>query len=149
MPKNEEIRQKYPFFRKGLNDFEAEWITCACIFKVHKRKWKDYCDFVDIEYQKLISHSVTRWLSPYPSLPTSNDASNVPSFTFILHVHRQVNSCSETFFWKLSERTLFKTLRHLQSFVVAFNEQVQDIDKSKASLVEVVSCFATVKARIQ
>jgi len=24
---------------------------------------------VDIQYQKLISHSVTRWLSLYPSLP--------------------------------------------------------------------------------
>jgi len=33
--------------------------------------------------------------------------------------------------------------------VVAFIEQVQNIEKSKASLVEVVSCFATVKARIQ
>jgi len=32
-------------------------------------KWKDQCDFVDIQYQKLISHSVTRWLSLYPSLP--------------------------------------------------------------------------------
>jgi len=40
-------------------------------------------------------------------------------------------------------------LRHLQSFVVAFNEQVQNIEKSKASFVEVVPCFATVKARIQ
>jgi len=27
MLKNEEIRQKYPFFRKGVNDFEAEWVT--------------------------------------------------------------------------------------------------------------------------
>jgi len=33
--------------------------------------------------------------------------------------------------------------------VVAFNEQVQNIEMSKASIVEVVSCFATVKARIQ
>jgi len=33
--------------------------------------------------------------------------------------------------------------------VVTFNEQVQNIQKSKASFVEVVSCFATVKARIQ
>jgi len=40
-------------------------------------------------------------------------------------------------------------LRHLQSFVVAFIKQVQNIEKSKASIVEVVSCFATVKARIQ
>jgi len=33
--------------------------------------------------------------------------------------------------------------------VVAFNEKVQNIEKSKPSIVEVVSCFATVKARIQ
>jgi len=33
--------------------------------------------------------------------------------------------------------------------VVAFIEQVQKIEKSKASIVEVVSCLATVKARIQ
>jgi len=40
-------------------------------------------------------------------------------------------------------------LRHMQSFVVAYIEQVLKIEKSKASIVEVVSCFATVKARIQ
>jgi len=40
-------------------------------------------------------------------------------------------------------------LRHLQSFLVAFNQHVQNIGKSKATLAELVSCFATVKARIQ
>jgi len=52
MLKNEEIPQKCLFFRKGLNDFEAKWITCGCIYKVRKREWKDYCGFLDIEYQK-------------------------------------------------------------------------------------------------
>jgi len=33
--------------------------------------------------------------------------------------------------------------------VVAFIEQVQNMEKSKASAVEVVSCCATVKAKIQ
>jgi len=33
--------------------------------------------------------------------------------------------------------------------VVAFIEKVRNIEKSKASVVEVVSCFAIVKARIQ
>ena len=33
--------------------------------------------------------------------------------------------------------------------MIAFIEQVQNIKKSKASVVEIVSCFATVKARIQ
>jgi len=37
----------------------------------------------------------------------------------------------------------------LKSFVVAFIEQVHDIEKSKASVVEVSTCFATVKASIQ
>jgi len=37
----------------------------------------------------------------------------------------------------------------LQSFVFAFNEQVQNIEMSKTSIVEVVSCLATMKARIQ
>jgi len=78
----------------------------------------------------------------------AKDASIAPSFKFILHVHRQASCYSETFFWKFFERTLF-ILRHLQSFVVAFIEQVQKIEKSKASIVEVVSCFASVKARIQ
>jgi len=32
-------------------------------------EWKDCCDFVDIEYQKLIFRSVARWLSLYRSLP--------------------------------------------------------------------------------
>jgi len=71
MLKYEEIREKYPFFRKGLNDFEAEWITCGCIYKVRKREWKDYCDFVDIEFQKLISQSLypslARMLQMYPA----------------------------------------------------------------------------------
>jgi len=33
--------------------------------------------------------------------------------------------------------------------LVAFIEQVKNIEKSKASVLEVLSCFATVKPRIQ
>ena len=33
--------------------------------------------------------------------------------------------------------------------MVAFNAQVHNIEMSKASIVEVVSCFSSVKARIQ
>jgi len=57
------------FQKKGLNYFEAEWITYGCICAVRKEEWKDCCDFVDIEYQTLISRSVTRWLPLYRSLP--------------------------------------------------------------------------------
>jgi len=69
MLKSEEIRQKHSYFRKGLNDFEAEWIACGWICTVCKKELKGHCDFVDTEHQKLIPHSVTRWLSLYPRLP--------------------------------------------------------------------------------
>ena len=50
MLKNEEScqNQKDPFFRWVLNDFEAEWITCGCIYKVRKREWKAYRGFVEL-----------------------------------------------------------------------------------------------------
>ena len=77
----------------------------------------------------------------------AKDASIVPSFTVILHVHRQAKCCSETFFCVNSLSELY--LRDLQSFVAVSNEQVQDIEKTKASVVEVVSCCATAKAAVQ
>ena len=89
--------------------------------------------------------SVTRWLSLYRSLPS------------MLQLYPASNSYFMTsqllfwnVFWKFFERILF-TLSHFQSYVVAFIfiEQDQNTEKSKASIVEVVSCFATVKARIQ
>jgi len=48
-----------------LNLSEFRVVALAKFAKESKKT----CDFVDIEYQKLISHSVTRWLSFYGSLP--------------------------------------------------------------------------------
>jgi len=39
-----------------------------CIYTVRTEELKDYCDFVGTEYWKLLSHSVTRRISLYPSL---------------------------------------------------------------------------------
>jgi len=50
---DEELRQKYTFSRKGLNDFDVKCITCGCIGTVRIEEWKNYRDFVDMEYQKI------------------------------------------------------------------------------------------------
>jgi len=133
MLKNEEIRQKYPFSRKGLNYFEAGRITCGCICTVRKEGWKGLlwlCGYCVPNTYFSQRNQVAITLSQL-----AKDVSIAPSFKFILHVHRQANCCSETFVWKFSERILFNTLRHLQSFVVAFIEQVQNIEKSKHQLL--------------
>jgi len=74
---------------------------------------------------------------------------------FSTAVHMRMHYYFSTFFPSIDQvfleiqRTLFNTSRHLHSFVFAFNEQVQNIEKSKAATAEVIPCFATVKARIQ
>jgi len=113
-----------------------------------QKRLKNYCDVVDTECQKLISHSVTRWLALYPSLARVVKM-HPASYSYFMSIDNLTVVLKTFFFLKFSERTLFKTLRQLQSFLVAFNEQDQNTKKSKASFVEVILCFATVKARIQ
>jgi len=70
MLKSEEIRQKYPFFRKSLMILKRSGLrVVAFAVAQFAKKSEKTCDFVDIEYQKRISHSVTGWLSLYPILP--------------------------------------------------------------------------------
>jgi len=110
-----------------------------------QRRVKDCCDLEDIAYHTLISRSIARWLSLCPGLSRMLQMQATQ-----LRIHASCPSTSQfllwNVFWKFSSELC---LRHLRSFVVAFNEQVQNIGKSKASIVEVASCFATVKARIQ
>jgi len=77
----------------------------------------------------------------------AKDASNVPaaSHSSFISINKPTVVLKRFFGNSLSDLCL----RHLQSFPVAVNEQVQNIKKSKASVVELVLCFATVKARIQ
>ena len=111
-----------------------------------QKRVKDYCDFVDIEYKKRISYSVTRWLSLYPSLPTMFPMYPA-SYSYLMSIDK-TTVVQKPFFRKIPERPLFTTLRYFQSFLVALNEQVRNSEKSKASFVEFVSCFTTVKASI-
>ena len=58
------------------------------IYTVRTEQLKEYCDLVDIEYRKLLSHSKTRWLSLFPGI-TRLANSDVSSLEVILFVTRQ------------------------------------------------------------
>jgi len=90
--------------------------------------------------------ALTRWLSLYPRLPNMLQIFRLYSHT---SQFTSINKLSVVLKRFLENPLSEFDLRHLQSFADVFNDQVHNIEKSKASIVEVVSCFATVKARIQ
>ena len=113
------------------------------IYTVRTEQLKDYCVFVEIEYKKLLSHSVTRWLSLYPSL--SRMIHMYPAIqSYFLFIDKPPVLLKHFFENSLSELYL----KHLQSFVDVFHKHVQNIEQSKISLVEVVANLDSVKTII-
>ena len=81
--------------------------------------------------KKRIPHSVTRWLPRYLSLPRMLQMYPA-SHSYLMSVDKPTAVLKRFFGNSLSELCL----RQLRSFLVAFNEQVQNIKKSKTSFVE-------------
>ena len=104
----------------------------------------DYCKFVEIEYQKLLSSCVTKWLSLYPSL--SRRFQMYPALqSYFISIDKPPVVLK--WFYESTVNKLY--LKHLQSFVVIFYEQVQNIERSTASTTEVKACLDAVKSTIE
>ena len=115
-----------------------------CNYTVRTKELKNYSNFVDTEYRKLFSHCVTRMLLLYRSLSRIHHMYPALQsyFTSIDKAPIVLEQFCEA---PLSELYL----KHLQSFIAAFNEQVQNIERTKASIGEVRSCLDAVKSTIK
>ena len=128
---------------------DVESIICKtyqyfCIYTVCSEELKDYCNFVDTDYRKLLSHNITRWLSLYTSL--SRMLQMYPALqSYFTLVDKPPIVLKQFYKAPLSELYL----KHLQSFIAVFNEQVQNIEQSKASIGKVRSCLDAVKSTIK
>ena len=96
------------------------------IYTLRTEELKNYCIFV--EYKKLLSHSVTRWLSLYPSL--SRMIQMYPAMQSYFLSTDKPPVLLEHFFENSLSKLYFK---HLQSFVAVFHKHVQNIEQSKVS----------------
>jgi len=89
---------------------------CGCIYKVRKEEGKDYFDLVNIEHQKVISHSVTGWLSLILACQGCCKCTE-------LHIHTSCPLTSRLLFWNVFRKLWANSLRHLQWFIVVCNAQ--------------------------
>ncbi|KAK1901966.1 putative protein kinase UbiB [Dissostichus eleginoides] len=102
------------------------------IYTVRTESLKEYCDFVDIEYRRMLSHSKTRWLSLFPGIERMIQMFPALKAFFLSQQKPPIvikkffeNEFSEIYLW------------HMHSLMSAFHTHIQDMEKEKNSIMEV------------
>lgn len=114
------------------------------IYTLRVEKLKEFCEFVEIKYKKLLFHSKTRWLSLFPCINR------------ILEVYEGLTS------YFLSEPAAPVTLKlffedglneaylwFIHSLMYIFNENIKTIEREENSLLEVMECLSMVKKNLE
>ncbi|XP_053255097.1 uncharacterized protein LOC128418927 [Podarcis raffonei] len=110
------------------------------IYTVQTEQLKEYCEFVDTEYKKLLSHSKTRWLSLFPGV---NRLIRVfPAVkAFILSQNNPPTVLKRFFEHAFSEVYLL----HLQSLMSMFHSYILELERENNSVVEVLKVLLCVQ----
>ncbi|XP_070806912.1 uncharacterized protein [Pituophis catenifer annectens] len=109
------------------------------IYAVRTEPLHEYCEFVEVEYKRLLSHSRTRWLSLFPGI------------TKLLQMH----SALKSFFLGQSNppavlKSFFEHefgelyLWHMHSLMNAFHLHIEEMERENNSLVEVMKTLDSV-----
>ncbi|KAM3824636.1 uncharacterized protein M6D78_016129 isoform 1-T5 [Vipera latastei] len=109
------------------------------IYTVRTESLQEYCEFVEVEYKRLLSHSKTRWLSLFPGI------------TKLLQMH----SALKSFFLGQSNpptvlRSFFEHefselyLWHMHSLMNAFHLHIEEMERENNSVVEVMRTLDSV-----
>ncbi|XP_070622768.1 uncharacterized protein [Erythrolamprus reginae] len=109
------------------------------IYAVRPESLHEYCEFVEVEYKRLLSHSKTRWLSLFPGI------------TKLLQMHSALKSF---FLGQSNTPTVLKTffehefgelyLWHMHSLMNAFHLHIEEMERENNSLVEVMKTLESV-----
>ncbi|XP_070807004.1 uncharacterized protein [Pituophis catenifer annectens] len=109
------------------------------IYAVRTEPLHEYCEFVEVEYKRLLSHSRTRWLSLFPGI------------TKLLQMH----SALKSFFLGQSNppavlKSFFEHefgelyLWHMHSLMNAFHLHIEEMERENNSLVELMKTLDSV-----
>lgn len=112
------------------------------IYTVRTENLKEYCDFVDIEYRRMLSHSKTRWLSLFPGIERMLQM--FPALkAYFLSQEKPPTAIKNFFQNEFSEIYLW----HMHSLMSVFHTHIQSMEKEDNSIMEVkkiLSCVHTI-----
>ncbi|CAH1163556.1 unnamed protein product [Phaedon cochleariae] len=111
------------------------------IYTIRTESLKHFCEFVEIDYKKLLYHSKTRWLSLFPCLNRILEI--YPALeSYFLSENNPPVTIKSFFEDKLNESYLW----FLHSLMYIFNEKIKAIEREGNSILEILECLEDIKA---
>uniref|UniRef100_A0AAR2KN72 HAT C-terminal dimerisation domain-containing protein n=1 Tax=Pygocentrus nattereri TaxID=42514 RepID=A0AAR2KN72_PYGNA len=109
------------------------------IYTVRTESLKEYCDFVDVEYRRMLSHSKTRWLSLFPGIERMLQM--FPALKAFFSSQEKPPMMIKGFFENpLSEIYLW----HMHSLMSVFHNHIQEMERENNSIIEVKKILSTI-----
>jgi hypothetical protein len=109
------------------------------IYTVRTESLKEYCDFVDVEYRRMLSHSKTRWLSLFPGIERMLQMFPALKAFFLSQEKPPVmikvffeNPFSEVYLW------------HMHSLMSIFHCHIQEMEREDNSIMEIKKILSSI-----
>ncbi|KAG8146513.1 hypothetical protein E2320_013667 [Naja naja] len=109
------------------------------IYTVRTESLQEYCEFVEVEYKRLLSHSKTRWLSLFPGITTLLQMHSALK-SFFLGQSNPPTVLKSFFEHEFSELYLW----HMHSLMNAFHLHIEEMERENNSLLEVMKTLDSV-----
>lgn len=113
------------------------------IFTVRVERLKDFCDYADIAYGNILSHSRSRWLSLLPAIERLLRLWE-PLKEFFAAEEKAPKAITDFFANPLSE--VYTWFLHSQAFLI--EKQIKKIEKSVITIIEVNSYLEETKKQL-
>ena len=114
------------------------------IYTVRVESLKEFCEFVDIEYQQLLSHCQTRWLSLFPAVQRL--LLMFPALkSFFLSQSKPPAVLKKFFEDPFSEIYLL----HVQSLVATFHSYIRKLEAEDNSIIDALKILSTLRSLLE
>ena len=109
------------------------------VYTLKTAELKDFCEFVQVQYQPLLSHSKTRWLSLFPAI--ERILKLFPALkSYFLSIEKPPIYLENFFLNDMAESFLF----FVQSFMYIFHSRIATIEREGNSILEISSIIESV-----
>ncbi|KAL4126106.1 hypothetical protein QTP88_010335 [Uroleucon formosanum] len=128
---------------------DIESIVCKIfgffhIYTVRVENLKEFCDFADVQYKDLLSHSKTRWLSLFPAIERIISIYNGLKSYFLSQ-----NTCPNALKIFFENESSLLWLKFLSSQLKTINSYIKKVESQKLSAIELTIIMEDLMQKIE